>query len=257
MSNTFVKMMNNSVTSNYNSSVINDIQKDLHIQTKALGQQLYNDIINKLNNSSENVDINTVLKCYLLEQLLVSKEIAKKNIEYTSTQNPDIKFNSENKKYYITKDNQNIEVNNIAEIYEDGSYAVIEQKRNSTLKIKKIYSKAHEVNEIQILFSNGKYETNQYQAAEFLEFKKLYSQRYKYSGFSGNSTDFIASIKNKLSSPIDTEMFLDKYCNCYKWSFKKKAFVRNISANTTSPLLVDYEYLSNGSILKKEYTGIK
>ena len=44
MSNTFVKMMNNSVTSNYNSSVINDIQKDLHIQTKALGQQLYNDI---------------------------------------------------------------------------------------------------------------------------------------------------------------------------------------------------------------------
>ena len=80
MSNTFVKMMNNSVTSNYNSSVINDIQKDLHIQTKALGQQLYNDIINKLNNSSENVDINTVLKCYLLEQLLVSKEIAKKNI---------------------------------------------------------------------------------------------------------------------------------------------------------------------------------
>ena len=85
----------------------------------------------------------------------------------------------------------------------------------------------------------------------------VYRSLRKLRDISGHSTDFIASIKNKLSSPIDTEMFLDKYCNCYKWSFKKKAFVRNISANTTSPLLVDYEYLSNGSVLKKEYTGIK
>ena len=255
MSNTFVKIMNNKISNHCNHNVICDIQSDLRTQTKILGQILYDDIMK--NKNFKDVDVNTLLKCYVLEQILTQDSNLQKKTIYQPTPNPDIKFNSEDKKYYIKRNKNEVCCDNITKINDDGSYIVVEAIRNSVLKIKKTYDKEHRISEIQISLGNGYYETNVQHAAELLEFKKLYSLKYKYAGFSGNSKDILATIKNKFCIPKDTSIFIDKYCNCYKWSYKKKAFIRNISSDSTSPLLVDYEFLSNGKVIKKEYTGKK
>ena len=86
--------------------------------------------------------------------------------------------------------------------------------------------------------------------------KKIYTQKFKYSGYSGESFDIIASFLNKLHTPLQTDNFMDKFCNFYIWSEKNSCFTRNFSAESKSPLLTDYEFSSN-IVIQKEYTGIK
>ena len=93
-------------------------------------------------------------------------------------------------------------------------------------------------------------------AAELIGLRREYKKKYKYSGYSGNSNDIVAGLRNMFSSPIETGYFMDFHCNFYKWQASTSSFVRVAEREGDSPLLMDIEFRDNGTILRQEYTGV-
>ena len=109
---------------------------------------------------------------------------------------------------------------------------------------------------LQLITSYGTAESNKHNAAEILNMRREFAKKHKYSGYSGNSSDLVASLLNKISAPVETGFYMDRACNFYKWSEYEKAFIRNLQYEQHSPLMRDYEFEENSIVIKKEYTGI-
>lgn len=251
MSNKYSEMLNKKIEAQYREDIISSLQKNLSVSSETIDDTIYELVKNNRSNSKLNID--TLLKYYLLNQILQEKQEEKE--ELLDTTNPNIKKDAENNYYRFTKGAWNID-ECILEVYDDGSYLLEEKRTNFSYKIHKVCSIEDKVQTIQLINPMGQIETNKVYAIEILGLRKEYVQRYKYSGYSGNSTDIIASILNKLSSPVETGFYMDKSCNLYKWNATKKCFVRNTYADNQSPLLADYEFEKNCIVIKKEYTGI-
>ncbi len=261
MANTFFKMLNESVQNKYTESIIAGVQKDLKENSGTIGLNLY-DVIQEIekDSSQKGFDINVLLKCYVLNQIIketnvaVEKKQEEKNL-FTDTANPTIKVNVQDKKFYKLKDNHLVISEEIESVNEDGSYVVIEKKNTFSYVIKKTYSKEDVVLSIQLVCPGGRIESNKFYAAEILGMKKEFAQKFKYSGISGESNDIIAILLNKLNSPVETGYYMDKSYNLYKWSDMRKCFIRNLKEEAKSPLLTDYEFV-NKIVIRKDYTGI-
>ena len=161
-----------------------------------------------------------------------------------------------NGKYYRLKSNCYVQDDCIQNVDDDGSYTVVEKKRNSSYRIVKTYNSDNQVTSIKIM-DNGEYPVaNINIAAELIGLKKEFKKKYKYSGYSGNSMDMVATIRNMLSTPVETGYYIDSRCLFYKWHALSCTFVRIFSREAESPLLVDIEFRDNGTVLRQEYTGV-
>ena len=262
MANTYFKMLNNSVQNKYTESIIVDVQNDLKLSARFGGANLYDMLLEiKDGNVDDKFDINTLLKFYVLNQLIkdgdvVSKENKTIEPEFIDTPNSNIKINKESNKYFRLINGNYEEADDIEFVYDDGSYSVIEQQRSSSLKIRKVYTVSDSILSVQLLDSFKNVIDNEAQVSELLGMKKEYAKKHKYSGISGQSSDLVASFLNKLTSPVETGCYMDKRGCLYKWNSLKKCFFRNYQVECKSPLLVDYEF-KNNTVIRKEYTGIK
>lgn len=260
MTNAYFKIVNNSIQKQFTDSIITEIQKELTAESENLN--LYDMIkeINRDSDSCKDFDINTLLKYYVLNQIIkenqqeTKKQKGQKNL-FKDTANPNIKINTHDNKYYKQEEDRFIKAEEITEINDDGSYILIESKKTSSYQVKKVYSIEDKILSIQLVGPDNEAEKNKWHAAEILGMKREFAQKFKYAGYSGNSSDVIATILNKFTSPTETGLFMDKYGNLFKWSELSKCFIRNLNAESKSPLLTDYEFV-NSIVIRKDYTGI-
>lgn len=256
MSNTYLKMMNKRIQNQYIDSIISDVQHNLKSETSFDNLDLY-DLLSNINKEKTDVDINKLLKYYVLNQLVKEENPPQKEeISFVDTNNPKIKICTKDNTYYKLSNNKYDKAPEIETVNEDGSYITVEEIKLSLYKIKKEYDANCNVCSIQLIGPDGNIEKNKYHIAEILSMRKEVTQKHKYSGFSGNSFDIITAILNKLSTPIETGCYMDKNYNIYRWSEIKKAFVRNFKSEAKSPFLTEYEF-ANNIVIRKDYTGIQ
>lgn len=263
MVNTYFKMLNNSIQEKYTNGIISDVQTSLRNSCTHLNPNIY-DTIQKLENNTgpENIfDINTLLKCYILNQMIKDTS---NDINTTSTlekvlkdtPNPNIKYNKEENAYYKLTNNKYTRDDTIQEIEENGYYTVVVQQDSYSYKIKKKYNTENSIHSLQLLEPNGTIVSDKWQASEIIGMRKEFAHRHRYTGYSGSSCDLIASLLNKLTTPIETGLYMDKQYKLFKWSEKDKCFIRETKKEAKSPLLTDYEFI-NKIVIRKEYTGVK
>ncbi len=259
MANTYFKIINKNLKEKYTDSLIEGIQKDLVNQSKFLDNDIENlfSMTDRKSNALNTLDINTLLKCYLLNQILKDKDNHSNEPQLVVTANPNIKKNPKNNKFYRIQNDEAVEANDIESVNPDGSYVVIEKRQTSCYKVKKVFDKDDNLKTIQLIDRNNNLESDSALVAEFFGLKKIFTYKYKYTGYSGISSDFVTALLNKFAAPLETRYYMDRYFNYYEWSKSDLAFVRNVKAEISSPLMVDYEFPPNGTVLRKEYTGIR
>ena len=261
MANVYYKIMNKSISRDYTDKIINAIQKELVSSVDLVHENMF-DATNTISKRTplmrnNSIDINKVLKYYLINQVLKeSGNAVNINKNYIKTPNNNILKDPINNKYYRITDDGVKPVENIEIINKDGSYIINENRLNSSFTIKKLYDNTDELISIQLVKSNGTVIGDRIQAAEILGMRKEYAYRYKYSGYSGNSNDIIASILNYIHSPVETGYYMDFHYNTYSWNEYSKCFCRKLNDDTLTPLLVDYEFESYRKVIRKEYTGV-
>ena len=123
-------------------------------------------------------------------------------------------------------------------------------------KLRKTYSVDDSLLAIQLIDPQGKVVRSKLQIVELLGMRKEYVQRFKYSGFSGNSSDIVASIKNAIFAPVESGYYMDSHFNLYKWNENMKCFQKSYVQENMSPLLTDYDFEQTRKVIRKEYTGI-
>ena len=261
MKNTIQKNFNDNISNQYKDNIIANIQKNLKDTTQELNNNIF-DLINEINADnldSKDINVNALLKYYVFNQLLENQKEKEeeKFKKFLDTKNPTIKKNEEDNKYYKLFNNEYIPLGNIVEIFEDGTYIKIEKITHSLYKTKNFYNSDHSLTSIQLLNPQGAVVSNKWQAAEILGLRKEVAQKFKYSGFSGNSNDIIATVLNKITPPSETGYYMDKTCNFYKWCEIRKTFISQNQKFAHSPLLTDYSFEKSSIVIRKEYTGIK
>ena len=259
MANTYFKMLNISTRDQFKENIITEVQRNLTASAKKINESLYDAVADIKSNkvSGKDLDINILLKYYMINQFLKeTKEEVPTKQKLEETANPNIKFDKVENKFYKLTDKTFEVAETIKEVNKDGSYIVIEEKINSSYKTKKVYDKNDILTKLQLITSYGTAESNKHNAAEILNMRREFAKKHKYSGYSGNSSDLVASLLNKISAPVETGFYMDRACNFYKWSEYEKAFIRNLQYEQHSPLMRDYEFEENSIVIKKEYTGI-
>ena len=258
MSNSYYKVLNSKITSNQESKFINDLHSELRNSIKKDDNDLYTMLADfGKGYKSKNLDINLLLKYYLLNQIIESTKetVYNKDNGYIDTPNPNIKTNKDGKFFKIS-DNSVKEDKSIISVDSNGSYTIEEKNCYKLINIIKVIDINDIVISIQVKDNRGNIIRNRELASELVGLRREYKKKYKYSGYSGNSRDMVTHVKNLLSMPIETGYFMDFHCSYYKWLPSTSAFVRMFDRDSESPLLVDIEFQDNGTVLRQEYTGI-
>lgn len=257
MANTYFKVLNNQTQDKFKEDIISNLQ----YQLKCDCREITRDIIASTHHASErrntnNIDINTLIKYYLLEQLSKDSNINLfDNKNLAETPNPDIKKEINSEKYYMLSDNSYKHIPKIVGVNDDGTYVTNEKKSTSEYKIKRVYSLDHKPLKLQLISPNGELVSDKWQAVEILGLKKEFKYKYKYSGYSGQCFDIVSTVLNCITKPLETGLYMDTLYNFYKWNGELKLFER-ISELNNSPLLTDYEFKPSNIIIRKEYLGM-
>lgn len=260
MVNTYFKHLNVALNDSSKSEFIKNIQRDLTNSARILNENAEElTAVFSQNELNKSLDINSLLKYYLLNQILKTETVVKKAIEevYQKTANPNIFKKIDTNEYYWLKNGEYELDENLENVNEDGSYNKINKISTSSYKIRYSYSVDNKKLSFQLLNPNDVVVNNKWQIVELLDLRKELVNRYKYSGFSGNSYDIIASLLNKLNPPVESGLYMDKHYNLLKWNAATSKFLLVANSNATSPLLTDYSFENRGVVVKKEYTGIR
>ena len=254
MANSYFKMLNTKMKADYKNNFISDLQKDLRNSLHKEEDDLFS-MLNARNNKSQGLDINLLLKYYMLNQIMGASQSKIDEVKYADTSNPEIKCDK-NGNYYRVVNGDLIYDRTIKNVKADGGYIIEEKKNEHSLKVLKSFDKNGNILSLQVFDNNDNVVKNKHYAAELIGLRREYKKKYKYSGYSGNSRDMVASLKNFLSTPIETGYFMDFHCKFYKWQQDSATFVRMQDRDNDSPLLVDIEFCDNGTVLRQEYIGI-
>lgn len=259
MANVYYKILNKNVTAHYSDSIISGLQKELSASVLTNHDNVYDATYGVRTRRSNDVD--NLLKYYVINQIL--KNLPEANIEKPCNRRFEVTANRNfhkeiiENKYYRLTDNKWQVAENVINVNKDGSYVIEESMLNSGYVCRKTFSTEDELLKTQLVNPDGNIVNSKIQAAEIMNFKKEYVQRYKYSGYSGNSKDFIAALMNRIIAPQESGFYMDKYYNLYRWVDRERCFVKDNITQYTSPLLIDYEFDNFSNVVRKEYTGIK
>ena len=254
MSNSYYKALNHKLNAGYKDELMFGLQQDLKKSVNADKDDLYSEIINLGTTKARDLDINLLLKYYMLNQIMAENS-DKEKVYFQSTKNPNIKVDKQGKYHRVVNFDVKEEPG-IQEVNEDGSYVVCEKRHTNALKILKTYNVNDQITSIQVVDSAGNVNSNKNIVAELIGLRREFKRRYKRSGYSGNSNDMFATLRNMFSSPIETGYFIDFHCLFYKWQSSTSSFVRIFSREADSPYLVDIEFRDNGTVIRQEYTGV-
>ena len=261
MANVYHKMLKKSTSKDYKENIIAGLQKELSDSAHTLNIDLF-DITKSITTRRSKLDVESLLKYYVINQLLKDipgnqpNSIVEKQYELTANKN--YRKDPSTNQYYRLSGEKWVLDETITLVNDDGSYVVSEKRPNSSFVYKKEYDENDSLQNIQIIDSNGKVVSNRTQVIAMLGLRKEVARKYKYSGYSGESNDVVAALLNKISSARETGYYMDQNYNLFWWNQGQKCFVRNNDELDISPLLVDYIFENNSSIvIRKEYTGIK
>ena len=255
MANSYHKLLNSKLKTSYKEKFISGIHEELKRSVRTENDDVFS-IINDLSGKkSSKLDINLLLKYYMLNQIIYGSKDDEYQQKFVNTKNPNIK-KDENGKFYRVNDGNFILDESILSVNDDGSYVVNEKQSVSSIKFLKTFNVDNKALSLQVVDCAGNKIMNKNLTAELIGLRKEYKKKYKYSGYSGNSRDMITGIRNMLSSPVETGYYMDFHCTFYKWSSVNSAFVRASERDSDSPLLVDIEFRDNGTIIRQEYTGM-
>lgn len=260
MVNTYYKHLNTALNDSGKNEFIKNIQRDLTDSAKLLNDSV-DELITEFNCNklNKNLDINSLLKYYLLNQILKNEtENIKASEEiFQKTANSNIYKKINTNEYYWLKNGEYKLDEEIELVNEDGSYNKIKRFSTSSYKIRNYYSIDNKIVAFQLISPTDLIVNNKWQIIEILNLRKELVNRYKYSGFSGNSSDIVASLLNKLNPPVESGLYMDRHYNLLKWQPKDSKFLLVTNTNIVSPLLCDYSFETRGIVIKKEYTGIR
>ena len=254
MANSHFKLLSNKISAWYKDDFISELQLDLK-KSVDRDDDLYSMIVNMSNSNGKKFDINLLLKYYMINQLIGDNYNQNTRLKLIDTPNPEIK-KDKNGNYYIQTSDVLIKKDNIQQVNEDGSYIVTEKRHNNSYSILKTYNIENQLISMKIVDSFGNINPNKLIVAELIGLRKEYKKKYKHSGYSGKSNDVVANLLNMFSTPIETGYYIDSHCLFYRWRSSARSFVRMFNREMVSPLLVDIEFRDNGTVLRKEYTGI-
>ena len=253
MANSYFKQLRSKLNVDYKEKFINDLQHDLRRSINSDGCDMYS-MATAMNKKSSSLDINVLLKYYVLNQFLEDSKNKDVEENFLDTKHPEIKRDRAGK-YYRLKDGYLEEDDSIKSVSDDGTYVIQDKRYNDIYKVLKTCDVEDKIIAIKVVDNSGRPVSNKTVAAEYIGLRKEYKQRYKYSGYSGKSQDVLASLMNFLSTPIETGYYMDFYCMLYKWQQATASFIR-LLRDADSPFLVDIEFRDNGTVIKKEYTGV-
>lgn len=255
MTNCYYKMLSNKINAGCKDEFISGLQSELRQSITSENEDLYSMITNLSSANGSKLDINLLLKYYMLNQIIEGNNNKDNKASYKDTKNPNIKVDK-NGTYYRITENDVIKEERIQTVYEDGSYVVNEKRHTDAFKILKTYNINDQILSIKVVDAMGKPNSNKIVAAELIGLRKEFKKKYKHSGYSGNSKDMVATLRNMFSTPIETGYYIDFHCAFYRWQYSISSFVRVFERESDSPLLVDMEFRDNGTVLRQEYTGI-
>lgn len=255
MANCFYKILNNKISAKYREKFISELQLDLKNSANIEDDDLYSMVSNISKNDVRELDINTLLKYYMLNQIMEDAKRKEAQPQLLDTKNPNIKKDSGGM-YYRIKDGDAQPDLNLHTVNNDGSYTIKEQRYSSSLIVVKTYNINNQITSIKVTDGAGNANPNKNVVAELLDLRREYKRKYKLSGYSGNSKDIVAVIRNIFSSPIETGYYIDYRCSCYKWQYSTSSFERMFNREAESPYLVDIEFRDNGTVIRQEYSGI-
>lgn len=259
MANVYYKILGGNIRTDYTEHIITGIQRELYASAKIIDEDLF-DVSRGLTTKRSGLDVDSLLKYYVINQLLKTlpaNENDKSDVkkQYVKTAHNKYYKNVKDDKYYEWSGERWVIAAGVSLVNNDGSY-VISEKQTSAYTYEKLYGNDDILISMRIINPEGKVVSNMAQVVELLNLRQEYVLRYKYSGYSGNSNDIVASILNKFSSPIETGFYMDKYYNLFKWNKKEKSFIK-VESHNQAPLLIDYDFGQSRKVIKKEYTGIR
>ena len=256
MTNSYYKLLSTKINNKCKEDVFSGLQHDLKSSIKKEeSDDLYSVINNLKTTNVRELDINLLLKYYMLNQIMGDKNINNEVPKLFDTANKLIKRDRTGK-YFTQKDGTYEIDESILKVNNDGSYIVSDKRSNKSITILRTYNKDNQITSIKVTDSSGNSYTNKNIVAEIIGLKKEYKKRYKYSGYSGKSMDVVTSLRNMFSSPIETGCYMDFHCLLYRWHSSLSSYVRVFDNTLNSPLLVDIEFRDNGTVIRQEYTGI-
>ena len=143
MTNAYFKSLEFGMAEHYKECIISDLQTHLINSTKLQNEYIYDFVKNSYSQklqSSQNLDINLLLKYYILQQLLNDKPFENKKDEskenmFENTFNPKIKKHIKENKYYQLINQELVCADNIFEVKEDGSYIKLEKRKKNICRL--------------------------------------------------------------------------------------------------------------------------
>ena len=147
MANTFYKVSRNRERQKYIDSMINSYQRRYCESINSGTNEDLFSLVSGLQKSrirSNDIDLNTLLKYYLLNQIMENDENKQINKnKYIDTPNPDIKTDASGS-YYRYDDELLVLDETIVRVDKDGSYVTKETSKDYQFKIIRKYDKNHQ-----------------------------------------------------------------------------------------------------------------
>ena len=260
MTNTYFKVSKKNLgQESYFNYLEQELKKDFRESINSnLNEDLYSMVsgIQKNKIRPANIDINTLLKYYIINKLMENSEpLIENKSELINTANPNIKVDKDGI-FYRVQYNKRVAENNIINVHSDGSYDVQELRVYCSFKIVRTFNIDNQMIKISILNNCGTKITDKWQIAEILNLKQEFRTKYKYSGYSGNSKEIIGKVLNKFHKPLPTGYYMDSNCTIWKWNYQQSCYIRVFEREAELPLMSDIEFKSNGTVIRQEYTGI-
>lgn len=258
MANVYYKILNKDIKRKYTDNIIDGIQRELSSSARTFNEDIF-DTVKNVGTKRAGMDVDNLLKYYVINQILKNapEQAAKPRKIFLPTANKNYRKISNEDVYYRLKDEEWVIAENVSKVNSDGSYIIDEKKRNSQYVQRKLYSVSDSLMSVQLIDPKGEVVNTKEQVIELMNLRKEYVMRHKYSGYSGNSSDIVAALLNQFSSPKETGYYMDSHYNLYRWDDRRKSMVIDAYGSEASPLLADYKFEDNKTVIKKEYTGVK
>lgn len=190
------------------------------------------------------------------QEVLVQEyiEFRIKELQLTQTANPDF-YMTESGTYFMLKDDDFIERQDIINVDTDGFYTVSENFKNTTDKRITTYNKEGRPVVLKVVSDKNEPYTKE-QVIQKLGLKEEFVNRYKLHGYSGKSSGITAIIGNMLFAPLPTGYYFDKSYNFYKWSMARRQFEIQIRQGYQpgAPMISDYDFQAN-KVIRTDYDG--
>ena len=245
----------------------NGISDDLYLSLQDLGYNVsnsqsmksWNRELNKRSTKSMQEKIfQNMLKDYVVQHQMIVREQIKNQIRelnLSPTPNSNYMINKDGQYFRFCQD-EFISAPQVITINSDGTYIAKKILKESKDCLIITYDMDDRPIRIKIVNGDNKVYKVEAYVAKKLKLKKEYVKPYKLHGYSGNSSGYVAALKNWISKPKPSGWYLHDSYNFFKWNFKDYQFESKIRQGRSpgAPMMSDYD-IREDIVVRTDYDG--